>query len=122
MVFKCFIVSFVKELMIIAAVKTLLIIVLAADFFLMLKINLMQNKPIYKIHGIKRRELKKELSLLKRFTKNYWSDYNLNNDMYRFYNCLNPNLPTKEQAQNHLDKVNLKIIQIENRLAVLYED
>lgn len=82
----------------------------------------MQNKPIYKIHGTKRRELKKELSLLKRFTKNYWSDYNLNNDMYRFYNCQNPNLPTKEQAQKHLDKVNLKIMQIESRLAVLYED
>ena len=80
------------------------------------------NEPTYKIHGTKRRELKKELSKLKSFVKNYWRYYNLDNDMYRFYGCQNPNLPTKEQAQKQLDAASLKIVEIESRLAVLYQD
>ena len=80
------------------------------------------NKPTYKIHGIKRRELKKRLSKLKVFVRNYMNYYNLDNDMYCFYGCENPNLPTKEQAHGRLNLAKLEIAAIESRLAVLYQD
>ena len=43
------------------------------------------NEPTYKIHGIERRQLKKELGELKRYVKNFWYYHQLDKDMTSFY-------------------------------------
>lgn len=42
----------------------------------------MDNAPQYKIHGIKRRKIKKELALLKSYIKTFWYYHQLEKDMY----------------------------------------
>lgn len=44
------------------------------------------NKPQYKINGLERRALKKELSELRHFVKEFWRFHNLEKDMARIYN------------------------------------
>jgi hypothetical protein len=45
----------------------------------------MNNEPIYKINGLERRKVKKHLSELKSFVKDFWYYHNLDKDMYSFY-------------------------------------
>jgi hypothetical protein len=44
----------------------------------------------YKIYGRRRKALKSEVSLLKRYIDTYWECWSLNNDMYMFYGHSNP--------------------------------
>ena len=41
----------------------------------------MNNKPQYKIHGIERRNLKKELSRLKSYVRTFWFYHQMDKDM-----------------------------------------
>lgn len=80
------------------------------------------NEPIYKIHGLERRELKKELSELKRFVKNFWHYHQLDKDMYSFYNCDSSNLMSDTQANVKVNKVSKQIEEIEEKLSILYNN
>jgi len=78
------------------------------------------GNPTYKIHGAKRRELKKELGELKRFVKNFWYYHQLDKDMTFFYGG-NGNYPmSDEEAQKSVDKANKQIEALEKQLSVLY--
>ena len=85
-----------------------------------LKLKFM-NEPTYKIHGLERRKLKKELAETKHFVKNFWYFYQLEKDMHKIYGLdTEEKMMTKKQAQKMLDRANLKITEIEQRLSVLY--
>jgi len=47
------------------------------------------TKPQFKIHGEERRQMKKELSLLKRSLKDYWFHWGISNDLYEVYDSQN---------------------------------
>lgn len=79
------------------------------------------NNPTYKIHGLERRVLKKELAELKSFVKNYWYYHQLDKDMYAIYGCDDSKLLRDKEAQIKLDNTEIKIKQLEERLSVLFQ-
>jgi len=82
----------------------------------------MTNNPQYKIHGEERRSLKKELSLLKSFVKNFWYYHQLEKDMYSIYCAadINKYVLSDEAAKQKFDEVCLEIKKREEDLSVLY--
>jgi hypothetical protein len=78
------------------------------------------NEPIYKIHGIERRQVKKELGKLKRYVKNFWYYHQLDKDMNSFYGDKKDYPMTDEEAQKRLDKAKKQIDALEQKLSVLY--
>jgi len=78
------------------------------------------NEPQFKIHGIKRREVKKELSGLKSFVKHFWYYHQLDKDMTSFYGGTDTYPMSDELAQQKLDKMNKEIKVIEDKLSVAY--
>lgn len=85
--------------------------------------NILQIKmdlPQYKINGKERRELKKELSKLKSFVKNFWHYHQLDVDMASFYGG-SSNFPMDDEiAQLKYDRANREIEELEKKLAVPY--
>lgn len=79
------------------------------------------NNPTYKIHGLERRQLKKELALLKSFVKNFWHYHQLDKDMYYIYGCDDSKLLRDDEAQIKLDNTEIKIKHLEERLSVLFQ-
>lgn len=59
----------------------------------------MNNNPIYKINGLERRKVKKKLSELKSFVKNFWYYHNLDKDMYSFYSPDSNNMMSDVDAK-----------------------
>lgn len=47
--------------------------------------NAIVNRPIYKIHGLERREKKKKLSSLKSLVRNFWHSHQMDKDMAFVY-------------------------------------
>lgn len=76
--------------------------------------------PQYKINGDERRVLKKELSELKSYSKNFWYYHQLDKDMSSFYGGSGDFPMSDEKAKEKFDIANIKIKEIEERLSVLY--
>ena len=77
--------------------------------------NRLYNSPKFKVHGHARRELKKELSLLKSAVKGYWTYHNIDKDMASIYKGF---VMSDEDAKEIYDKYVLEVKDIEDRLAV----
>lgn len=80
----------------------------------------MDNKPTYRIYGKERRELKKELSLLKRSVKNFWHYHQLDKDMASFYGSSDNYPMSDEDAQKIYDRNCDKIANLEYLLSIPY--
>ena len=78
------------------------------------------NVPEFKIHGIERRKLKKELSELKSFLKNFWHYHQLDKDMCSFYGGTESYPMTDDKAQLKYDQTSNKIKELENMLSIKY--
>ena len=84
------------------------------------RILIIMNEPTYKIHGIERRQLKKELGNLKRYVKNFWYYHQLDKDMTSFYGGKDGYPMSDDEAQKRVDKAKKQIQELESRLSVLY--
>ena len=76
----------------------------------------MNNEPIYKINGLDRRKVKKHLSELKSFIKDFWHYHNLDKDMYSFYSPDDNSMMSDTDAQllydskkNEIDKITAEL-------------
>lgn len=78
------------------------------------------NKPTYKIYGLERRKLKKELSILKLQIKNFWYYYQLDKDMCSFFNCDESWLGSDKEMKIKYDKMCTDAQSIESELSELY--
>lgn len=78
----------------------------------------MNNEPEYKIHGLDRRKMKKELSLIKSFIRDFWHDHTMDKDMASFYGG---SVMSDSDAQTIYDRESLNILEIENMLNVPYK-
>jgi hypothetical protein len=78
------------------------------------------NIPTFKIHGTQRRQIKKEISELKSYVKNFWYYHQLDKDMASFYGGKEGFPMSDKQAQKKVDNAVLKIKALDERLAVLY--
>jgi hypothetical protein len=74
----------------------------------------------FKINGIERRKLKKELSELKSLCKSFWYYHQLDKDMCSFYGGSVDFPMSDEEAMEKLKLAFIKIKEIEEHLAVLY--
>lgn len=81
---------------------------------------MLNNQPTYKIHGEDRRILKKELSELKSFVKNFWYYHQLDKDMCNIYGCDDSKLLSDNKAQIKIDNTNIKIKALEEQLSKPY--
>jgi hypothetical protein len=79
------------------------------------------NDPTFKIHGAERRCLKKELTDLKSFAKNFWHFHQLDKDMTSFYGGKDDYPMSDELAQQKFDKTNDDIKKIEEKLSIIYK-
>ena len=84
------------------------------------RIFIIMNEPTYKIHGIERKQLKKELGELKRYVRNFWYYHQLDKDMTSFYGYKYGYPMSDDEAQQRVDKAKNQIEQLEERLSVLY--
>jgi hypothetical protein len=82
----------------------------------------MDNNPTYKINGTERRVLKKELSNLRRFVKNFWHFHQIDKDMADFYGSNSWFPMSDEDAKKKFDETNNKIKKLEEELSVLYNN
>lgn len=80
------------------------------------------NEPQFKIHGIERRLVKKELSELKSYVKNFWHHHQLDKDMTSFYGNKKNYPMSDEEVQKKFDEANSKIKHLENKLSIPYKD
>lgn len=93
-----------------------------------MKISKMNNIPEFKIHGLQRKHLKKELSALKSYVKNFWHYHQLDKDMCSFYGGTNSatngganTYPMDDNtAQQKFDLAIIKIKDLENILSIKY--
>lgn len=76
----------------------------------------MDNQPTYKINGLERRKVKKHLSELKSFVKDFWYYHNLDKDMYSFYSPDDNSIMSDANAQllydskiEEIDKITTKL-------------
>lgn len=74
------------------------------------------NRSLYKIHGIERKLLKKELSKLKTYIKNFWHFHQLDKDMASFYGGASNYPMSDEIATKKLNKAKEQVITIEKQL------
>lgn len=82
----------------------------------------MNNEPTYKINGLERRKVKKHLSELKSFVKDFWYYHNLDKDMYSFYSPSDTtSLMSDADAQILINSKNDEILKIEKELSEPYK-
>ena len=81
----------------------------------------MNNNPQFKIFGTERRKLKKELSELKMFVKDFWYYHQMDKDMASFYGGTDTFPMSDENAKEMYDRKVEEIKEIENKLSVSYE-
>jgi hypothetical protein len=77
------------------------------------------NNPTYKISGLERRKIKKELAQLKLFYKDFWHYHQLEKDMVSLYSPNHNYIMSDNDAQKLYDKTNKKIKSIEKDLSQL---
>lgn len=78
--------------------------------------------PQFKIFGSERRKLKKELSELKSFVKNFWHFHQMEKDMSSIYGSTNGFPMSDEKAKELYDIKIVEIEQLENLLNEPYEN
>jgi len=78
------------------------------------------NEPQYKINGLERRKVKKELSELKSFAKNFWHFHQLDKDMTSFYGGTENYPMNDELAKQKFDYTNDRIKILEEQLSIPY--
>jgi hypothetical protein len=71
----------------------------------------------FKISGDDRRILKKRLSFLRSFYKNFWQEHQMEKDMNSFYGGTTM---TDDRAKMIYDNTNLEILKLENLLKEEY--
>ena len=76
------------------------------------------NQPIYRINGIERRKLKKELSELKSILKNYFHYHQLDKDMASFYGESEEYPMSDNEAEKRYIKILSEVKELEERLSV----
>jgi hypothetical protein len=76
------------------------------------------NQPIYRINGIERRKLKKELSELKSFLKNYFYYHQLDKDMVSFYGGSEEYPMSDNDAEKRYIEILSEVKELEERLSV----
>lgn len=76
------------------------------------------NQPIYRINGIERRKLKKELSELKSFLKNYFYYHQLDKDMVSFYGESEQYPMSDNEAEKRYIEILSEVKELEERLSV----
>jgi hypothetical protein len=76
------------------------------------------NQPIYRINGIERRKLKKELSELKSFLKNYFHYHQLDKDMVSFYGESEQYPMSDNEAEKRYIEILSEVKELEERLSV----
>ena len=76
------------------------------------------NQPIYRINGIERRKLKKELSQLKSFLKNYFYYHQLDKDMVSFYGESEQYPMSDNEAEKRYIEILSEVKELEERLSV----
>lgn len=84
------------------------------------------SDPQYKVFGMERRNLKKKLSQIKSYVKNFWYYHQLEKDMHSFYggpkSGATGSYPMSDNiAQKKFDQANKQISAIEAQLAVPYK-
>lgn len=75
---------------------------------------------MFKIHGTKRRQLKKELNKLKLYVKNFWYYHELEKDMISFYGSKETYHISDEDAQIKINNTKTKIKKIKEQLSIIY--
>lgn len=78
------------------------------------------RKPKYKIHGVKRRQLKNELRDLRHSANIFWQKHNREKDMSSFYGGSDTYPMSDEQAEIKCTEYKNKIEKLERDLSVLY--
>jgi hypothetical protein len=76
------------------------------------------NQPIYRINGIERRKLKKELSELKSFLKNYFYYHQLDKDMVSFYGGSEQYPMSDNDVEKRYIEILSEVKELEERLSV----
>jgi hypothetical protein len=79
------------------------------------------NNPQYKINGLERRKVKKELSDLKSHVKNFWHFHQLDKDMTSFYGGASNYPMNDDLAKQKFDRANEKVKELEKSLSIPYE-
>lgn len=74
-------------------------------------------EPQFKIHGKERRQLKKELSLLKKFIGSFWHNFAMCDDMARIYRS---DRPSRRSAECDYEHAVAKAEALERRLGEPY--
>jgi len=77
------------------------------------------NNPQFKIYGIERRKVKKELSELNSYVKNFWYFHQLDKDMASFYGG-EERLMNDVDAQQKIDQAKNKIKELQIKLSIVY--
>jgi hypothetical protein len=76
------------------------------------------NTPQFKISGLERRNLKKELSQLKSYVKNFWHCHQLDKDMTSFYGGTDTYPMSDDSANIRYNKAIEDIENLENILSI----
>lgn len=84
------------------------------------------NEPQYKISGTERHELKRKLSRLKSYVRNFWHYHQLDKDMTSIYGGYKINEKDSypmndEMAQQKFDKANEEVKILQEQLSVPFK-
>jgi hypothetical protein len=80
----------------------------------------MDNKPEFKIHGLERRKLKREVAEKKSFLRNFWHMHQLDKDMAYFYGSSEDFPMNDERAEEIYNRTEAEIVKLENSLKEPY--
>lgn len=78
------------------------------------------SNPQFKIHGLERRQVKKEVGELKRYVKYFWHYHQLDKDMSIGIKPSNGYPMSDELAQKKFDDATKQIKEMEDKLIVPY--
>lgn len=80
----------------------------------------MMNEPQFKIHGLERRKLKKQLANVKSFVKDFWHYHQMDKDLASFYGSSSTFPMSDHQANDIYKKKKEEIKNLEVLLAETY--
>ena len=69
------------------------------------------NKPQFKIHGERRRAMKKELAKIKSFVSDFWHFHNMEKDMAAIYGAHADLSDEKAKSQYERSKVMIELLE-----------
>ena len=77
-------------------------------------------EPKYQIHGVERRQLKKELANLKSIAKNFYYYHQLDKDMTSFYGGSSDYPMSDDRADTRFLEIQTEIKNLELKLSIPY--